>query len=456
MGKAIEWIIKGIVGMVVVLALAWAAARVAGPGQAQREALALLGAPWQPEGGNAFGALWLLAHDVPPHEVATLVAVDAHRMRQAAGPGEDGTGGLDGFATEAAARFADQSPSSDDRALFCEPRGSDCLPRVRAELDAYQALVQRNASLLARIDRLAGDGYVANQLPSRIDAPFPDFGLLRLGVTRNAVLFAQGDVDAALQASCRDIDTWRRLGGNTDMLVVQMTSLAIAGDANAQLLAQMLHELPAHHPVPEICAVAVRPVHVEERSVCRAMRGELAFASGMVDMTRNALAEAANPVERLLSSLVYNAHKTRGEMALVYGQSCSAGERARIASDLPIRDAALPRHGWARPGCIDNLVGCLLAAIGSPAYDGYRHRAQDLGARMQVLGTLLWLREQGTGPRTLVERLATRPEALRSPARDIEVGADGRSLRIRQYDTSQGDYWEVPLPDDVVAPSVAD
>jgi hypothetical protein len=100
---------------------------------------------------------------------------------------------------------------------------------------------------------------------------------------------------------------------------------------------------------------------------------------------------------------------------------------------------------WRRFECIANSAGCILGDTIGTAYDIYALRAQDQNARLQVLATLAWLREQpDTG--TLAERLARRPADLRSPARDISVTADGRSLEIAQYDTSRGATWSLPLP----------
>jgi hypothetical protein len=83
--------------------------------------------------------------------------------------------------------------------------------------------------------------------------------------------------------------------------------------------------------------------------------------------------------------------------------------------------------------------------VAGPAYDRYIRAGQDHHAPLQLLATLAWLRDQpDTG--TLAERLARRPADLRSPARDITVTADGRSIEIAQYDTSRGATWSLPLP----------
>jgi len=87
-------------------------------------------------------------------------------------------------------------------------------------------------------------------------------------------------------------------------------------------------------------------------------------------------------------------------------------------------------------------------------YARYAHRASDHRLRLHLLATLAWLRNQPDDG-TLTECLVRRPADLRSPARDITVTADGKSLEIAQYDTSRGATWALPLPaypvDSVVA-----
>lgn len=78
-------------------------------------------------------------------------------------------------------------------------------------------------------------------------------------------------------------------------------------------------------------------------------------------------------------------------------------------------------------------------------YARYANRGLDHRARLQLLATLAWVRGQPDDG-TLAERLARRPADLRSPARDITVAADGRSLEIAQYDTSRGATWSLPWP----------
>ncbi len=80
------------------------------------------------------------------------------------------------------------------------------------------------------------------------------------------------------------------------------------------------------------------------------------------------------------------------------------------------------------------------------AYSRYRIRMQDFGARLDLLATLAWLRENAGGKRALEALLASRPQSMRSPARRVRVGDEGASLRIRMFSDAGDEYWSVPLP----------
>ena len=71
---------------------------------------------------------------------------------------------------------------------------------------------------------------------------------------------------------------------------------------------------------------------------------------------------------------------------------------------------------------------------------------QDFGARIELLATLAWLRENADRSDRLEALLDQRPEALKSPTRQVETGEDGDSLRIRMFVDFAGDTWSVPLP----------
>src|SRR5690606_11887867 len=183
MRRMLKWLGTAVVAVAAIVVLAWLAGRASGPGRMQREALALMQAPWVAPGSNAFDALWLLPYPVDDADMAGIVERDAARLRAAPPPGGDGWTGAAAFRSEAATHHPVQLPDSDDRARLCTAYGEDCLIRVRADLPAYQALLERHAGLFQRVAALERHGHVANRFPARMDMPFPPLDLARAGTT---------------------------------------------------------------------------------------------------------------------------------------------------------------------------------------------------------------------------------------------------------------------------------
>lgn len=437
----------------------WGCSRMLAPPTQQRDALALLERPWHPAGSNAFDALWLLGYDVPEAELAVVTDADAARLSAQPHAALRGTGEAIAFTSGAQGRHASLRMRAEDTERLCRPRGDDCLAKVRADVGAYRGIVVRNGRLLARVRALSRHGHVRNRLPPGIDAPLPDFNLLRLGLTADATRFADGDIDGALASTCTAISTWRRLGRATDALIAQMISIAYGSDGHGRLLADMLRELPRDHVVPEACRVALAPPLPQEASLCQAMRGEFA----MLVTTMRALETADEPtgtaLGNLLVPLAFDAEATILEAAPHYARLCEGAAAERVARDEAFRaPAAAGDRELLRLDCIANAVGCVLAEMARPDMSAYQNRALDHNARLRVLVTALWLQEDASTTGTLATRLAARPQALRWPGREVEAGPRGDTLRIRQYDISGGrpGYWEIALSPAVIGAGPGD
>ena len=111
---------------------------------------------------------------------------------------------------------------------------------------------------------------------------------------------------------------------------------------------------------------------------------------------------------------------------------------------LPMKLASMGLGDYFR--CADNAIGCILVRIAAPAYGDYAARLQDMGARGRLLATLLWLREHAGDRRPLAERLAARPPALKSPAREIRIVEGGKALAVRMYEQKREKEFVLPLP----------
>lgn len=449
MGKFLKWVGYALGATAALAMVLWTISRLCGSTTEQADALATLRQPWNPPGSNAYPALWLLHYDVPAGEQVAVMAEDLRRMaavpKPGANPQASGSQGLVLFSSIARERYPDLTPPPEDRGLLCNSRSADCLQRVREDLPRYEALVEKHGRLFERVAALGSHGHYRTLSPQRMDAPIPPFQLASAAMTAHAVAFVRGDVDTALGNTCRDIATWRRLGAHSDSLIMRMISIAYSSEGYGQLLAGMLAELPQGHPVPQACMAAVAPAAASELRLCEPLRGEFAYSSMVITTMVEQQLETQNPIERMLTPLFFDPERTKAEMATALAPACAEHELHRIEADIEHRDWAQSRGVW-RPECAANIAGCLLADISRPAFTDYALRAQDHGMRLKTLATLLWLREQPDDGRPLETRLADRPESLKSPTREIEVGEDGRSLRTRQFDSRRGEYWEVPLP----------
>lgn len=438
----LKWLGMGLLVVVLVLAVLWTWSRLRGPTPDQRAALALLEAPNTFEGRNAFDAIWVLPYDVPDSEIGTVADADVQTLEKAMRE-------LDAplVFDSAAKRYPDLKPVR-GQVEPCSFGGAGCLAKVSSAFDDYATLVQANARLIERVEALSAYGHHATRIPPDHRAPFQPWTLLAWPVTAHAVQFVRGERAEALDATCRDLATLRRIGANSDTLIVQTLGTALVTNGYGALLAEMLADTPRDTPLPANCGGALAPPSVDEASICPAMRGELVWSTGLARSARQSY--AADP----WGWLVFQPEKFRALMAEGLAPPCamSAGVLQR---DEPVGAPASRRPAWQRVECVANSLGCVLADIGD-GYAPYANRALDHRARLQLLATLAWLRDQ-PDEGTLDERLARRPATMRSPARDITVTADGQSIEIAQYDTSRGATWSLPLPPYLVeSPATSD
>lgn len=439
-----------LLAVAIVVAGLWTWSRLRGPSPAQQRALALLQQPPAPPGRDAFAALWLLHYDVPGSQLQAIADADSARIAAllAAG-GDEAAASTQSFRSEAADRYPDLSPSPADADLFCRPREDDCLARVRSDPEAYRALVARNRRLLDRVAGLSAYDYYRYGMPHDFVAPPSFAGVAGIGITRIAHEFAGGDRDAALAAACEGVLTWRRLGAHSDTLVMRMLGATYATDGYARLFAGMLAELPVDHPLPAACGRAFAEPEVAELSICAQMQGEFLHVSGI---TRDLRARtAAKPwIDRALMPLAFDAGMTLAAIAPAHARSCTPEAEAALARDAPVPQPEASQSLW-RLDCVANFVGCVLADIGAPAYRDYQVRAQDHGARLDLMATLLRLRAHSGDAKSLRAALADEWARTRSAGREARIGDDGTTLAVRQRWTGRGEWWQVPMPASAIA-----
>ncbi|NBB93529.1 MAG: hypothetical protein GVY32_10225 [Gammaproteobacteria bacterium] len=447
-----KWSFLSALFVLVVIASAWAVSRAMYPTEAQREAVAELESQPDFRGENAFALLWTLERDVPDDALEDVMAEDV-RQFSAKPPLPDIEAGESWGVESAAVAYPDLEPSREDSGLFCTSRNEDCLERVRNDLEGYTALINRNRALLERVEKLHDYDFVRSEFPYRINTPQPAFTPVFLLRTRHAVRFASGRSHEAIEDTCREMATWRRLGARSDNLITRLIGAAAVTDQSGFMLANMLAERPVDETLPEACDEALAPPDIEDLSMCNAMRGEFGMGA---NSTRNLeypdTRDGMTWLDRALLPMFFDAEATVGLIAEGVHSLCGQAERERLLAD----QRAMPepqRPGMLRFPCIGNPIGCMMNSLGWPAYADYRRRLQDYGAKLRVLGTLAWMRRHAGNGHSPAEMLAARPDDLKSPQRDITFGPDGRSLRSPLYFTKRGEHWSIPLPPELHVPA---
>jgi hypothetical protein len=436
---------QGVLGVVLLAVATWVTSRLLGPTDAQEAALATMRGLPPLEGDNAFGALWLMPYELSESERARVLAEDLRRL--AATPSSRG-GKIDPattYTSSAEGHFPKQSPSMEDMALFCGG-GRDCLPVVEADPERYAALVERHAAIIERAEALSDYAMIHHPRSEGLsDTVIPPYQNGKLPATRYAVDFVEGRRYEAFDGTCRGIDTWRRLGANSDTLITRLIGTAYSTDIYGRLFVEMLVRTPRDFELPRSCAKAFLSPSVHELSMCRAMQGELFFLASATRQLESGESEDMSALERALMPVLFSAEMTEAERAehLVFYCGKEA-ERAMATDRRIVRAEAEP--DLFRFECVGNPVGCVLSGIANSGFDNYNGRIQDANARLRLIAVLIRLRADTRDQGRFDVRLRSASAEIGAPEREVGMSLDRRTLRIRNYDTARGQYWEIPLP----------
>ncbi len=453
MTSALKWLGVAL-GVLLFAAIAvFTIARLQGPTEAQHAALRMMEARIQPAGRNGFAALWLLPYAVPAAQQEAVTAEDVERYvpYMFAGSISAEGKGHTRFMSVAESRYPDAPAHSKNNSAYCGWRDENCLDKVAADPEMYAKELAKDAALLERVVAVSEYDYVRNLFAPGLDMPIPDYQLLARTKTQNAYLFASGKVDDALAATCRDASTARMLIRSGDNLIGSMTGVAML-QGSATLFADMLSRLPVAHSLPESCLSAFAVPGMDELSVCNAMRGEFVFSSSGF---RKAMQREENEswLSAVQLALTYNEEKTIAHSAANLAQSCTDDALALVKNDEPVHSMLLPVNDyrlWSLQ-CADNAVGCILNKIATPAYSDYQLRLQDSGARLRLVGALLWLRANTGDARPLADRLEAMPAEFGSENRKARLSNDGKFLVVDMFEQRPEKTWQVRLPADLAA-----
>ncbi|WP_295573292.1 hypothetical protein [uncultured Stenotrophomonas sp.] len=402
--RGLGWTVAGLLVLAIVV---WCASRMWPVPESRRQAQQRLEARLPASGDNGYALLWTLAFDdLDSRQREQALAEDLRRWK--ADP--RGEAGAQLHLTGLHGGLRPRSAAS------CGPTAGNCLAQVRADPQRFIDAHAGHQQLHARLDQLADADHFVSPFPPKgegIVVPLPTYGLMVDATSARALAYVQGDVDGALRGSCRGLQLGRRLVPGGSYLVDSLIGASLV-QANAQLLADMLVELPPDHPLPPECEAAMRPVLAEEQSLCRALQGEFAMSRAVIERSGEGFGVA----------LLLDRGSTLARSAGNLGWACGPAALAALEADRPLLVAAPPQRDF---GCLSNYLGCALTDIAAPAYPAYAARTQDAAAMVRLLAAQRWLRQQADEP---VEALQRLPAQFRSPMRAPQLSADGRRLQV--------------------------
>ena len=423
----------------------WAMSRIVGPTKAQEQALATMRRLPPAVGRNAFEALWLLPYYVPESQRGRIVAEDLRRLA-APSRGHETVATATPYASSAEAGFPKQSLNLEEMALFCGGGGRDCLPVVQADLKRYAALVKRHAAIIDRAQALSQYATIRHPRHSQVlDTVIPPYQYAKLPATRYAVDFAEGRRYDAFDGACRGIDTWRRLGADSDSLITRLIGTAYSVDVYARLFVEMLAATPRDFALPASCDTAFLPLSSHELSMCPAMQGELLFSDAQIRQIESDQNQNLSMLERILAPLLFSAEMTQADRAEHLVFYCGEEAKKALVSDRRIvRPGSEPN--LLRFECAGNPAGCMLSSIASPNFDVYSGRIQDANVKLRLIAVLVRLRADTRDQRPFDVRFRSAAAGVFAPERAVGIDADGLALQMRHYDAWRGEYSKIRLP----------
>ena len=405
--------------------------------ESQRQALAQMREGNQQAVGqrNAWQLFWLLPYQIPEAERAAVLAQDIAALDaiDIAPPPVD-------LQSVAEGRYPRRWAKDAPRHRFCSSEG-DCLAEVRADPEAAAAELASAQGELDALNRLADYDHL--QIPHRpsLASPIPPFArAVSLPLLEAALRFEQGDPTAALTGLCRNAAAWRGLKGRADNLIFEMLNVSQLM-RNAQLYAQLRAELPADFALPAVCAQAFAAPRPEERQACDVYRFEFRLNESLMQPGVLEAMEGGEEWSRSIrgwgAELLINQEATLAISAENFASLCAAIPRP-IKQSPELRRPADQGCGFV--GRLFNPVGCILSAIGTPAYTDYWYRDRDWEGSLRLLQLADWMAEQPDP----AAAFAYRPAALDSFEQPLSF-ADGE-LAIKLLKPRSKPLWAVALP----------
>jgi len=406
--------------------------RYVSPEPAQMAALHLMMEKIPPvRGRDASDAVWLLDFELPAGTDAEAAAAAQIRRYESARALAVANGKLDKLPPDPRATWTRYPEQPAEEQGVCSSNHAGCLAYVEANRPLVAAtLAEHTGGLAKALAFNTYDGLRIGVLPS-LSSELPKLGARRrLVLSYFAERFVSGERLGAVEQVCMDVGGWRRLGADSDNLVVSMVGVAYVKQ-DLVLLAEMLAKLPKETELPGECTTALQPSTDYEFDLCPAMRNEFQLVREtpvMMDRGRQGWLRQSWQLDvRNFEALVAS------DRARYCGPKLLALQRA----DKKVGDAIPPPPKCPRLRRLADPVGCVLGEVASTeGFNYYLDRRTDQAAMLALMRTVVWLRDNANAPEEVDAALAKRPAdlgLLRTPRYD----ADKDLLSIALLDDSR-------------------
>ncbi len=359
----------------------------------QQLALVTAGRP-VPGGDNGYAWMALSDYEVPLAEVPEMMALEREHfdlLRQGVAPPvnpaqvKGASRDARGYTHFTAARFARRELYGGSAGGVCRSGDRGCLATLTAAPGPARARLASETGRLASVERALAASHWRDTFPASELAPLPP--LQNLGIVREHIALdaIDGQPARAMMRACRLLDSVRRIGATTDMLVVKMV-LQHDAVATADLLLDLRRAHP-RTPLPDLCAEALRPVDPIDYSLCNVFRRDFLLLREAREHRRRNRGGSGGGLAAITAHLVENRELEEAWDAARHARICQPEFIAALESGGPMPEVAEPAPAptLRDPSCYAALSSCSRARHDGLDAAVYQQRALGRAAQLRLL-----------------------------------------------------------------------
>ena len=336
---------------------------------------------------------------------------------------------------------------------ICDASKQPCLDRYLAESVTIAKLLQANAPVLVRYQRLiAYPGYQDRPMYSFSD-PFPAYGGVasasRLTVVNAALRVADGRHREGAEAIAGDIRFWRRVLAGSNLLIGKMVAAKRIEDD-----LKHLNELIARYPAfardqATLLAEITQPLSTAEAEFCGVLNQEMAIAVRSVHFLGQSRWKHRKEIRE---ALVYPGSSTLGRLSVVAPVGFLPNASLNLMNDFNVaavsfcgvkpavligavteaksRLDAVRKSRVSGMALLYNPLGKLFMDGTTPAFEDYRFRVIDIDGYLRATALHARIRAAGTRDDAIPGLIAQAGAAYHDPYTDKPIVWDAKARTL--------------------------